>query len=60
MTREINESDWKLLRQFQPLALERFCQRVLAEVEQLTARYTLLRCRRKIQTLSEPRKALAA
>jgi hypothetical protein len=31
--REIKESDWKTLRRLQPLALERFCKRVLDEIE---------------------------
>ena len=35
--RQIKESDWKLLRRLEPLALDRFCQRVLAEVEQVTS-----------------------
>ena len=30
---EIKESDWKLLRQLHDVALERFCQRVLGEIE---------------------------
>jgi hypothetical protein len=33
MPREIKEADWKVLRRLHPLALERFCQRVLAEIE---------------------------
>ena len=33
MAREIPESDWKVLRRLHPLALERFCERVLAEIE---------------------------
>jgi hypothetical protein len=33
----IPESDWKRFRQLHPIALERFCQRVLAEVEKLTS-----------------------
>jgi hypothetical protein len=37
MERGIHESDWKRFRQFQPLALDRFCQRVLAEVTRLAA-----------------------
>ena len=37
MTNSINESDWKLFRQLRSVALERFCQRVLAEIEQLAA-----------------------
>jgi len=30
--REIKETDWKVLRRVHPLAIERFCERVLAEV----------------------------
>lgn len=37
MQRVILESDWRLFRQLHPIALERFCQRVLAEVSQLAA-----------------------
>jgi hypothetical protein len=29
---EIKESDWKVLRRVHPLALERFCERILAEI----------------------------
>jgi hypothetical protein len=29
----IQEADWKVLRRLRPLALERFCERVLAEIE---------------------------
>ena len=36
MTRTIAEADWKVLRRLHPLALERFCERVLAEIEQAT------------------------
>jgi hypothetical protein len=32
MPREIKEADWKVLRRLHPVALERFCARVLAEV----------------------------
>jgi hypothetical protein len=32
MSREIKEADWKVLRRLHPLALERFCERVLAEI----------------------------
>src|SRR5215217_7055944 len=32
MPREISERDWKLLRELKPIALERFCDRVLAEL----------------------------
>jgi hypothetical protein len=31
--REIEEPDWKVLRRVHPLALERFCERVLAEID---------------------------
>ena len=34
--REIAESDWRVLRRLHPLALERFCERVLAEVERVS------------------------
>jgi hypothetical protein len=33
--REIKEADWKVLRRLHPLALERFCERVLAEIERI-------------------------
>jgi hypothetical protein len=35
MHRDIKESDWKVLRRLHPLALERFCGRVLAEIERV-------------------------
>ena len=35
MLREIKEADWKLLRQLVPVALERFCQRILGELDRL-------------------------
>jgi hypothetical protein len=37
MERGIHERDWKVFRQLQPLALDRFCQRVLKEVGGLAA-----------------------
>ena len=37
MERGIHEPDRKVFRQLQPLALDRFCQRVLAEVGRLAA-----------------------
>ncbi len=37
MNHEINKADGKLLRQLHPVALERFCQRVLGEVEHVAA-----------------------
>ena len=33
MNRTIAEADWKLLRKLQPIALARFCQRALDEIE---------------------------
>jgi len=37
MATEIKESDWKLFRQLHQVALERFCERVLAEVRSAAA-----------------------
>ena len=39
MSREIKESDWKLFRRLHPVALERFCQRVIEEVGSATSSY---------------------
>ena len=36
MPRTIAEADWKLLRRIHPLALERYCERTLAEIERVT------------------------
>ncbi len=36
MSRDIAEADWKVLRKVHPLALERYCERVLAEIEHVT------------------------
>jgi hypothetical protein len=36
MAREIKESDWKLFRRLHAIALERFCQRVIEEVQSTT------------------------
>src|SRR6202158_6034629 len=36
MALTIKEADWKVLRRLHPLALERFCERVLAEIERAT------------------------
>ena len=35
-TREITEPDWTVLRRVHPLALERFCERVLAEIDRVS------------------------
>jgi hypothetical protein len=35
--RQIKESDWKILRQLSPEALERFCKRILREIEQINS-----------------------
>jgi len=37
MTRIIPESDWKIFRQLHSVALDRYCQRLLHDVEQITA-----------------------
>lgn len=34
--REIKEPDWKVLRRLHPLALERFCERVLTEIDRVS------------------------
>ena len=36
MLREIKESDWKLLRQLHSVALERYCERVVSEIAQVS------------------------
>jgi hypothetical protein len=36
VTRAIAEADWKVLRRVHPLALDRYCERVLAEIERVT------------------------
>ena len=38
--REIKESDWEILRELHPIALERFCRQILSEVEQIDAERT--------------------
>ena len=35
MARGINETDWKMLRQLHLVALERLCERILAEVNRI-------------------------
>ena len=35
MMRTISEPDWKLFSQLRPLALDRYCQRVLSDIEGL-------------------------
>jgi hypothetical protein len=37
MSHKIKESDWKLLRQLHSVALERFCQRILEELERINS-----------------------
>jgi hypothetical protein len=32
MSRSINEADWKVFRTLQPVALDRFCERILSEI----------------------------
>jgi hypothetical protein len=39
MATEIKESDWKLFRRFHKIALERFCERVLKEVQAAAAEH---------------------
>jgi hypothetical protein len=40
MPREIKESDWRLFRRLHSVALERFCQRVIEEINQATSNCT--------------------
>lgn len=40
MAGQIPEADWRVLRDLKPVALERYCQQVLAEVEQIISRST--------------------
>ena len=37
MSRGINEFDWKLFRQLHPIARERFCERVLDEIDRVVS-----------------------
>lgn len=37
MLRDIKESDWKILRQLKPQALERLCKEILLEIESINA-----------------------
>ena len=37
MPRDIPESDWKIFREVRAAALERFCQRVLRDIERITS-----------------------
>lgn len=37
MTRQIQESDWKIFRRLHGVALERFCRQVIEEVNRTTA-----------------------
>ena len=41
MPGQIKESDWKLLSQLRTAALERFCQRILSEIENVNANHAL-------------------
>jgi hypothetical protein len=34
----IKESDWKLFRQYHPIAVDRFCQRILKDAEAIVSR----------------------
>jgi hypothetical protein len=37
MSRDIKESDWKVFRELRAIALERLCQRILDEIQQVSA-----------------------
>jgi hypothetical protein len=73
MSREINESDWKVFRELRQIALDRFCQRILDEIRQVSAdpnrgaheRYLAVydlirRCDREIaDAFNDPRRSTA-
>src|ERR1700730_7202986 len=40
MVREIKESDWKLFRRLHAVAVERFCQQVIEEINRATSNCT--------------------
>ena len=70
---EVKESDWRIFRELRAVALERFCQRVVAEVERLSAdsaktfhrryvdiyRYTRERERELSVAFDDPRRSTA-
>jgi hypothetical protein len=37
VSRDISEPDWKVFRKLRELALDRFCQRILAEIDHIGA-----------------------
>src|ERR1700730_1791722 len=37
MPREFKESDWKIFRRLRSIVLERFCERILTEIEEVLA-----------------------
>lgn len=49
MPPDISEPDWKVLRRVHPLALERFCGRVLGEVERIMHNVALSRRERYVE-----------
>lgn len=40
MSLDIKESDWKVFRELRPTALERFCQRILDEIQRVSVDVT--------------------
>lgn len=41
MPEKIKETDWKLLSQLRTVALERFCQRILSEIEHININHAI-------------------
>jgi len=37
MSDRISEADWRVLRELKPIALERFCERIISEIAVLTS-----------------------
>ena len=59
---DIPERDWKLFRQLQPLALERFCEKVLSDIRDISdsGQTAHERCLRVFKTVRDQDKELAA
>jgi hypothetical protein len=37
MANDLKDADWQIMTQLQPIALERFCERTLGEIEQIVS-----------------------
>jgi hypothetical protein len=73
MANNLKDADWQIMTQLQPIALERFCERTLAEVEQVVSdaaksrrercldvlTLTELRNRERMEIFDNPRQSTA-